>query len=79
MLAYVNNQLHFLSERTAISMEPTEEMLTFSLVPRNNYCYQVAFIREDCLREAWVIVDLQPTLLSPPAVYQRRNEHWIVL
>ncbi len=63
-----NNQLHFLSEPTIVNTEPTEEMLTFSLAPGNNYCYRVAFVRQDRLQEAWVVADLQLTLLSPPAV-----------
>ncbi len=45
IIAYENNQLHYLSEPAVANTEPLEDTLTFSLAPGNNYHYRVAYVR----------------------------------
>ncbi len=55
-------------------MEPHEETLLRMLPIEDNYRYQVAIVRQSCLREAWFVINLQLTLLSPPVVISIEQE-----
>ncbi len=49
IFVHENNRIHYLSEPAIVNTEPVEAMLLISLAPKNNYRYQVAFVRQDHL------------------------------
>ncbi len=64
-IAYVDNQLTYLSEPNALYEEPVKEMMTINLLNGHLYHYRVMFFRERCFQEVWRPTRLQLTSVSP--------------
>ncbi len=64
-IAYVDDQLTYLSEPNALHEKPVKETMTINLHNGHLYCYRVMFFREHCFQEVWRPTRLQLTSVSP--------------
>ncbi len=70
LLKKKNGQLWFLSKPSMLETALDSESLPISLGPTANYCFRIAFLREDLVSDAWILRHLQLTSLSAPVWIQ---------